>query len=146
MVLYTKPPKIARSPDGPFKGDHESVIVPVFKAEEGLVVNDDGKLREPVINLYKVGGFKGDLGDIAQASVDGKLVVYAGLGGSESRGYGRLENIRRGYAKAVKRLVDSRRSVMISTGGLDDAEAYEAVVASLLGAYRLEAFTSNSKR
>ncbi len=101
-----------------------------------------GQLR----GVSELGFFKADVGEIFKTYVDGKLVIYTGLGRFDEEWFKLLENARRGFASGVKQVVENARCALLILSKLNPDVAREALVASLLASYRFEAFTRERKR
>lgn len=149
MVLYTKPPVIEVYEGDPFKADCSSIVVPLFQDTGGKPKVDDvrefdklGVLR----GVSEAGFFKAGVGETFKVFHDGKLVVYTGLGRVDEERSRLLENARRGLAAGVKQVTESSKCTLLVLSKLDPEVAREALIASLLATYRLEAFTSERKR
>jgi len=149
MVLYTRPPTVEVYQGDPFTSPCESLIVPVFQSPDGKPVVDavrdldrSGQLK----GASDLGFFKAGVGEVFKVYVDGKLVIYVGLGRFDDEWFRLLENARRGIAGGVKQVVESARCSLLVLSRLNLDVAREALIAALLASYRLEAFTSERRR
>ncbi len=152
MVLYTEPPRFEVVEGDPLSLGFKSIVVPVWQDSQGQPVLEGlaGQVDEVLGGLLRAsieaGGFKAGVGELYKVYRDGVEVVFVGLGGSGEEEYSRLENVRRAVGKAFKDLAEKREDALLCIGDLGGAEAREAIIAAGLGAYRLEAFSSEKKR
>ncbi len=102
--------------------------------------------NEQLRGAVELGVFKASVGEVYKSVVDGRLVVYSGVGPREGDFYQVLENVRRGVAAGLKSIVEGFQCTLLSLKGLDSKAAFEALVAALLASYRFEAFSSEKKR
>ncbi|MEM1686163.1 MAG: leucyl aminopeptidase family protein [Acidilobaceae archaeon] len=145
-MLYTRPPSIGVLDGDPFESKCESIIVPVFQDDEGKPILDYVRLydRNKLLeDSVKLNIFRGDVGSIFEAIVDGKFVVYVGIGRRSVKEYILLENSRRGFAAGVKRVAGKFKCIALALSSLSLEAASEALIASLLASYRLDAFKSS---
>ncbi|BAN91007.1 leucyl aminopeptidase family protein [Aeropyrum camini] len=142
MVLYTKPPSVTAS-DEAFFGRRTPVIVPVFKEGDSIKLPEG--LPEDLASLIRDGyvskAVSPEPGSTAKLPYKGGLVVTAGCGAP-----GDLEGVRRGFAAASRQVIDSFEEAQLYLSGLDSNSSTEALIGSLLGAYRLEEFKNTRKR
>ncbi len=87
--------------------------------------------------LYRHGFFKGDAGSSYVVPRGSGVVVLAGVG---KPGGGDVEGVRRGFGRAGREVRDRVESAIVYVGGLGELGGLEAVLSTVLGAYRLEAF------
>lgn len=149
MVLYTRPPRVEVYQGDPFASDCESLVAPVFQGSDGRpLVESLGALDKSGVmkGIVEAGFFKANVGEVFKVFVEGKLVIYTGIGRVDEERFKLLENARRGFATGVKQVIESAKCTLLITSGLDGDVARESLIASLLAAYRLEAFSSERKR
>ncbi|MEB3780865.1 MAG: leucyl aminopeptidase family protein [Desulfurococcales archaeon] len=153
MVLFTRPPRLLLYEGDPLESDYDALLVPVWQDEQDTPVLEGyaGQLDEAIGGLLRsaieAGGFRASPGEVYKVYSKGKLIVFTGLGKSNVAITTKLENIRTGFARATRDVVEKRESLLACVGDLgDEVEVREAIIASLLAAYRLETFKSEKKR
>ncbi len=149
MVLYTKPPVVEVYEGNPLEPPCESIVVPVLQGPDGKPMVDVIRDLDPSGQLRGVsdlGFFKASVGDIFKGYVNGRLIVYAGIGRFDEEWSRLLENARRGLASGVKQVVEGSKCTLLVLSRLNRDVAVEALIGALLASYRLEAFTREKKR
>ncbi len=149
MVLYTKPPVVEVYEGNPLEPPCESIVVPVLQGPDGKPMVDVIRDLDPSGQLRGVsdlGFFKASVGDIFKGYVNGRLIVYTGIGRFDEEWSRLLENARRGLASGVKQVVEGSKCTLLVLSRLNRDVAVEALIGALLASYRLEAFTREKKR
>ncbi|MCX8195912.1 MAG: leucyl aminopeptidase family protein [Acidilobaceae archaeon] len=135
-MLYTRPPEVEVYSGDPFASPCKAVVIPILQDASGkpiVTLDRTGRLSEAVsLEL-----FKAEAGSLLETTAEGKITIYAGVGRGE------LEGVRRGVASGVKKVVERAECALVALSHLDHQAASEALLASLLAAYRLEAFRSS---
>lgn len=150
-MLYTQPPALEVYEGDPVTGPFKAIVAPVFQDEEGKpspkgVVLELEKKTGLLEASVRTGDFKGEPGEFVKGYLEGKILIFAGVGKESDPEDKRLENVRRGFATGVKQVVEKVDSALLLVGGLGDVEAYEASISSMLSSYRLEEFQKDKKR
>jgi len=149
MVLYTKPPSLDTYEGDPYESPCDSIVAPVFQDKSGRPIMEslrDLDVQGVLRGASEAGFFKAGVGDVFKTFYRGKLVVYAGVGRVDEETFKLLENVRRGVAAGVKQVVELSKCTLLVLSRLEGLVAREALIAALLAAYRLEAFTSERRR
>lgn len=134
-MLYTQPPAVEVYTGDPFSSPCKAIVVPVMQDETGrpvVALDRGGRLAESI----SLGLFKGEVGNLLEIAVEGKVLVYAGIGKGE------LEQVRRGVAAGTRRASD-KDCLLLYLSHLTAEAASEALLASLLASYRLDYFRSS---
>lgn len=148
-MLYTRPPKVEEYKGDLLENDFKALVVPVPKSGdkpdlEGVAADIDKAVGRQLSEAIKLGQFKGEAGEILKVFGKGKLIVYVGLGDRKASAEKLAENTRVAYAAASDQLVETVERALVVVDGDGDI-AREAVIGSLLAAYRFEAFKSEKK-
>jgi len=149
LVLYTKPPVVEVYEGNPLEPPCESIVVPVLQGPDGKPMVDAIRDLDPGGQLRGVsdlGFFKAGVGDVFKAYVNGRLIVYAGIGRFDEEWSRLLENARRGLASGIKQVVEGSKCTLLVLSRLNRDVAVEALIGALLASYRLEAFTREKRR
>jgi len=149
LVLYTKPPVVEVYEGNPLEPPCESIVVPVLQGPDGKPMVDAIRDLDPGGQLRGVsdlGFFKASVGDVFKAYVNGRLIVYAGIGRFDEEWSRLLENARRGLASGIKQVVEGSKCTLLVLSRLNRDVAVEALIGALLASYRLEAFTREKRR
>ncbi|MCE4624350.1 MAG: leucyl aminopeptidase family protein [Desulfurococcales archaeon] len=145
MVLWTKPPTLEIFAGDPveFEGP---IIVPVQQVEgkpsiPPVLEKLDKELSLGVRELVEAEKIKGKKGELLEIVRGKKIVVVVGLGESPD-----AETVRRAYAKASKKYVNTHESVLLVVTPLPEDLRVEAYIGAALGVYVLEEFKTEKKR
>ena len=146
MVLFTRPPEPARL-EGALEEYRGYIVAPVRQSGEKPVINAaleslDRAHGLGLGELFESGRFKAGKGDLAEIMRGKTTVILVGLGEKPD-----AETVRRAYARAVKKLVNTAEEALLVVSPLEGEELRrEALVGGMLAAYALEAFKSEKKR
>ncbi|MCE4628210.1 MAG: leucyl aminopeptidase family protein [Desulfurococcales archaeon] len=144
MVLYTKPPTVEKVEKAL---EHRGWIIAAVPQKggkpfiAGVLKSLDEKLGLGLDSLVSSGRFAGKKGELLEIPRGETNVILVGLGEDPD-----AETVRRAYAKAIKKVVNSAEEVLILVSQLDEGLRMDALVGALLGAYALEAFKTEKKR